>query len=68
MNVMYNILGSLILKSLTNGEPRFYSRHGLTFMNVPRTHARTHGAVGLGTVLQVGRSRVRFPMVSLELT
>jgi hypothetical protein len=24
------------------------------------------GAVGLGTVLQAGRSRVRFPMVSLE--
>ena len=37
-----------------------------------RTHARTHtwgargGAVGSGTVLQAGRSRVRFPMVSLE--
>ena len=24
------------------------------------------GAVGLGTALQAGRSRVRFPMVSLE--
>jgi hypothetical protein len=24
------------------------------------------GAVGLGTALQTGRSRVRFPMVSLE--
>ena len=24
------------------------------------------GAVGLGTVLQTGRSRVRFPMLSLE--
>ena len=25
------------------------------------------GAVGLGTAIQAGRSRVRFPMVSLEI-
>ena len=32
-------------------------------MDILRTHG---GAVGGGTALQVGRSRVRFPMVSLE--
>ena len=30
------------------------------------THGARGGAVGSGTALQVGMSRVRFPMVSLE--
>ena len=32
----------------------------------PLTWGAHSGAVGLGTALQAGRSRVRFPMVSLE--
>ena len=40
--------------------PAFYK---IIFITVIGAHS---SAVGWGTVLQVGRSRVRFPMVSLE--
>ena len=40
-----------------------------SFINAPITNIRGHaagGAVGRGTALQAGRSRVGFPTVSLE--
>jgi hypothetical protein len=36
------------------------------FAHVLRSLRGSGGAVGWGTALQAGRSRVRFPMVSLE--
>ena len=40
----------------------------LSIKNIIYTHILSlrGGAVGWGTALQVGRSRVRFPMVALE--
>jgi hypothetical protein len=43
-----------------------YFYYMLLYLNILQIRAR-RGAVGCGTAVQAGRSRVRFPMVSLEL-
>ena len=49
---LHNVMRSEVRGQLSTGICKLYGTRG--------------GAVGWGTALQVGRSRVRFPMVSLE--
>jgi len=55
------------LKQLRHRVPHIYPNLGLYLVLVLEKLGARGGAVGWGTALQTGRSRVRFPMVSLEI-